>query len=147
MRVRQTNLGRLTSALGREFQQQVLDRLRARGHADLRASHNAVLMNLDLAGTRQSRIAERAGVTRQAIGQVVDDLEQLGYVIRSSDPDDGRAQQVGFTPRGRALLDEGSAVILELEAEWAARLEPGELDRLRDALVRLAGGLALELPR
>ncbi|MFV8753133.1 MarR family winged helix-turn-helix transcriptional regulator [Nannocystaceae bacterium ST9] len=145
-RVRRHNVGRLATALASEFQAGVLERLRAGGHAQLRASHNAVLMNVDLAGTRQSEIAARAGVTRQAIGQLVDDLEQLGYVERTSDPADGRAQRVCFTTRGRALLDEGARVIGELELEWASRLAPGELERVRDVLVRLVAGLGLELP-
>jgi hypothetical protein len=44
-----------------------------------------------------------AAITRQAIGQLVDELEDLGYVQRTTDPADGRAQLVLFTRRGRAM--------------------------------------------
>jgi DNA-binding MarR family transcriptional regulator len=145
-RLRRHNIGRLATVLATAFQGEVLDRLRGRGHPSLRASHNAVLMNIDSLGTRQSIIAGRAGVTRQAISQIVDDLEQLGYVVRTSDPHDGRVQCVCFTARGKALLDEGVAIIAELEAQWASRLGPGELEAARTTLARLAGDLGIDLP-
>ncbi len=146
-RVRRQNLGRLSSVLAVDFQARVLAGLHARGHQAIRLTHNAVLMNVGIEGTRQSELARRAGVTRQAIGQLVDELEQLGYVERTCDPSDGRAQLVRFSERGRALLDEGAAIIREVEADYAARLGgPSELEVVRGVLTRLVESLGLELP-
>jgi DNA-binding MarR family transcriptional regulator len=143
---RRQNLGRLSTMLAAHFQAAVLAGLHARGHEQLRLTHNAVLMNVALEGSRPSDMARRAGLTRQAIGQLVDDLEQLGYVERVSDPSDGRAQVVVFTARGKQLLRDGVAVIRETEADYAALLEPGELEVARAILIRLASGLELEAP-
>jgi DNA-binding MarR family transcriptional regulator len=132
--------------LATHFQGRVLAGLHAHGHEQLRLTHNAVLMNVALEGSRPSDMARRAGLTRQAIGQLVDDLEQLGYVERVSDPSDGRAQVVMFTAQGKQLLRDGVAVIRETEADYAALLEPGELEVARGILVRLAAGLELEAP-
>jgi DNA-binding MarR family transcriptional regulator len=143
---RRLNLGRLSTMLAANFQARVLAGLHAHGHEQLRLTHNAVLMNVALEGSRPSDVARRAGLTRQAIGQLVDDLEQLGYVERVSDPSDGRAQVVMFTAQGKQLLRDGVAVIRETEADYAALLEPGELEAARAILIRLAAGLELEAP-
>jgi DNA-binding MarR family transcriptional regulator len=132
--------------LATDFQARVLAGLRARGHEQLRLTHNTVLMNVGLEGTRQSEVARRAGVTRQAIGQLVDELERLGYVERTGDPSDGRAQVVRFTAAGQALLEEGAAVIREAEAVYAALLEPGALEQVRATLGLLVAGLGLDPP-
>ena len=62
------------------------------GHLDLRPKHGAVLASVGPTGTRPSELAERAGMTKASMGELVDDLEALGYVLRASDPDDGRAR-------------------------------------------------------
>jgi DNA-binding MarR family transcriptional regulator len=115
VRRRRGNTGRLLSVLATDFQRRVLGRLHSRGYEDLRLAHNAVLMNVDLDGTRLTAISRRSGITRQAVGQLVDDLESLDYVRRITDPADGRAQLVTFTGRGRRMLDDAIAEIDAVE--------------------------------
>src|ERR1700730_14612078 len=92
---RQTNLGRLLIRGYRVINLNLLDGLRSAGDPQLRFGHFTVLTNLDLSpGTRQVSIAERAGVTKQAIGPIVRELEAMGYVRTQPDPKDGRAKLV-----------------------------------------------------
>src|SRR6185437_15296416 len=62
--------------------------LHERGHARIRPKHGAVFANLDKRGTRASVLAERAGMGRAAMGELIDDLERMGYVRRALDPAD-----------------------------------------------------------
>jgi DNA-binding MarR family transcriptional regulator len=84
-----------------------------------------------------TELAERLGVTKQAVSQALDDLEQLGIVERVADPADARARLVRFTERGRAGLLDGLAILRELEAECAAAIGASRMAELRRALIAL----------
>jgi DNA-binding MarR family transcriptional regulator len=92
---------------------------RAPAQVRVRAAHTALLPHLDLEGTRITTLAERLGISRQAVGQLVDDLEQMGVVRREPDPEDGRAKLVLFTAKGRRGLLDGLSMLQEMEAELA----------------------------
>jgi DNA-binding MarR family transcriptional regulator len=68
--------------------------LKARGHSGVRPKHGAVFANIERQGTRPSMLAERAGIGKAAMGELIDELESLGYVRRKPDPDDRRAKLV-----------------------------------------------------
>jgi DNA-binding MarR family transcriptional regulator len=71
------------------------------------------------------------------MSELVDELQDLGYLERRPDPDDGRAKLIFPTKRGRALLNEAGRAVAELEARWRAALGPGEFDAACRALDRL----------
>lgn len=68
--------------------------------------HLTLFRNLDLGGTRLTEIASRARMTKQAMAELVDKGEELGFVARQPDPGDGRAKIVAFTPAGLRLLNQ-----------------------------------------
>src|SRR5690554_6519557 len=75
--------------LARLLNETALDRLRrGSGTPGIRAAHTALLPHIDLAGTRLTTLAERVGVTKQAVGQLLDDLEAYGVIERVPDPED-----------------------------------------------------------
>lgn len=83
---------------------------------DVRTAHSAVLANIDIAtGTRATVLAERATVTKQAIGEVVDDLEARGYVKRVPDPADRRAKLIKLTRKGHKAISAAFEVIGSIE--------------------------------
>ncbi len=109
-------LGPLIQEAYRSADHAISDRLRRRGF-DVTRAHSAVLANIDIqTGTRATVLAERASVTKQAIGQVIDDLEQKGLVKRTVDPDDHRARLIRLTTRGRRVIAAAQEVIQEIEA-------------------------------
>jgi DNA-binding MarR family transcriptional regulator len=135
---RRFDLGLRLQQLSRDFERRARAALRARGHEGLQPSHQAVFANLARAGTRLTELAERGGMTKQAMGQIVDDLERLGYVERRPDPADGRAKIVRFTPAGAAFLRDASEALAEIWRDYAALLGEDELRRLQTALDELA---------
>lgn len=112
-------------AVARLLNERAIARLRRRLDLPFRTSHTTLLPHIPLAGgVRQTELAQRLGVSKQAVGQLVDELEGLGVLTRWADPGDGRARQVGYTPRGRTLMAEGLAELETLDAELAEHLGP-----------------------
>jgi DNA-binding MarR family transcriptional regulator len=113
-------------------------RLRARGFEVTRA-HSAVLANIDIeGGTRATVLAERAGVTKQAIGQVIDDLERRGFVTRTEDPDDRRARLIKLRASGRRVIASARDVIQAIEARVLEDVGPEDVAAAQRALASLA---------
>jgi|SRR5215217_5708606 len=130
--------GRLLRDAFARFERDLLDGLREARVADIRPTHNAVLRYLDAdRGTRASTLAERAGLTRQALTQIVDDLERLGYVTRRPDPTDRRAKLVVYTDRGRRVFAAGREIIDRIERAFEDELGAGDYATLRRALTKL----------
>jgi DNA-binding MarR family transcriptional regulator len=136
------SVGQLLIRCARLFNEAGLARMRVEmGLPGVRASHTSLFPHIDLEGTRLTELAARMGVTKQAAGQLVEDLETMGVLERAPDPADGRAKLVRFSPRGRRGLLEGLAVLQRMEAELAAHLASGDLERLHGILLRLLGAL------
>lgn len=108
-----------------------------------RPAHSAVMAHIDIeGGTRLTTIAARANITPQAVGELVDDLERLGYVVRQPDPDDRRAKRIVLTQRGEACVAAALSTIAALETELEELLGSTALALLHDMLGRIstAGG-------
>jgi DNA-binding MarR family transcriptional regulator len=108
-----------------------------------RPAHSAVMAHIDIdRGTRLTTIAARANITPQAAGELVDDLERLGYVVRQPDPDDRRAKRIVLTERGQACVAAALGTIASIEGELEDLLGPADLAHLHDMLGRIiaAGG-------
>ncbi len=115
----------------------VRSELAQNGFPDLAPWHFSVLRNLGEEGSRPSELATRAGVTRQAITKVVDELERLDMVRRAPDPNDGRGVIVRYTDRGRAGLKIARKRMLALEHEYASRVGTDRWAQVRASLETL----------
>src|SRR5256885_2281987 len=104
----------------------LVTRIQASGFEDFSPAFPPLLSNLDYEGTRVGILARRAGVTRQAAGQLLREIERCGYVERRESPDDARATVVYFTARGRQLHSAIVGFVEEIEAEFASMLRAGE---------------------
>ena len=111
------------------------------GATPIRPAHTRLLPHIGLEGSRTTDIAANVGISKQAVGQLIDDLEQAGVVERVPDPDDGRARLVRFTGHGRAALLHGISALASLEGELAAQMGPGQMVALHAALLDLLGAL------
>lgn len=111
--------------------------LAAAGFDDLRPAHTAVFQHIEASGSRLTDLAERAQITKQSMGYLVDDLERLGYLERRPDPTDRRATLICLTTRGWDEVQTALAIIAAIEAEWASRLGKDRMRQLREALVEL----------
>jgi DNA-binding MarR family transcriptional regulator len=131
---RATNLGRLLNQAAQRFEESVLAKMVAAGHGQFTLSHISVTRNLDAQGTRATEIARRAAITKQSLGEIIIQLEQLGIVMREPDPSDGRAKIVRFTGHGMVWLEQFHGAVDETEAEIAAALGPALYDALKEGL-------------
>lgn len=134
---RKTNIGQALLEVARDFQKGALEEYSRVGHRKLQSSHQAILTYLSLDGTRLTELAARASMTKQAMGQLVDEVERLGYVERIPDPSDGRAKIVRFTRKGRMLIKEGTEIGEEIQRKYASLIGENKLRRLRDLLEEL----------
>jgi DNA-binding MarR family transcriptional regulator len=137
-RWRRSNIGRLLNDAFRQFQGRVLALLAAEGFADVRAAHLHVTRNLDIGGTRATDLAARAGMTKQAMGEMVEQCIALGLVRREPDPADGRARILRFSDRGLRLLECLRLAVATAQAEMAAQLGEDRLQVVLDALAEYA---------
>lgn len=139
---KRASVGQLLIRCARLFNERGLALARERlEQPSMRAAHLALFAHIDLAGTRSTEIARRAGVSKQAIGPLVDELVQMGLLERVADPADGRAKLVRFTEAGRQGMLRGLAVLREVEAGLAAQVGSDTFVRLREALLALEPAL------
>ena len=89
----------------------------------LREAHTALFPHIDFAGTRQTTIAAALGVSKQAVGPRIDELEAWGIVERVPDPSDGRARLVRFSAQGRLAMMRGLDHLMRFEGELAAEVD------------------------
>lgn len=93
-----------------------------------------------------SRLAERMGMTRGAITKLADRLIAKALVARSADPDDGRAQSLALTPKGRKLVPELAALADANDAEFFEHLAPKDRTALLRILAEIAEARGLKSP-
>ena len=109
------------------------------GFGDVAPSHSALLREVGEDGARPSELAAHAGVTRQAITKLVDEVERLDLVRRDPDPDDGRGVIVRYTDRGRVALAIARKRMLVLERGYAAQVGAERWAEVRSTLEALFG--------
>lgn len=103
----------------------------------IRPSHSAVFAQLKPTGSRLTELAAGANMTPQSMGELVDELEGLGYVRRRPDPSDRRAKLITLTPKGRKVLAAGEQTIEGIEERLEQVLGTADTARLRDTLWRI----------
>jgi DNA-binding MarR family transcriptional regulator len=113
-------------------------RLEQMGFDDIRPAHMAVFQNLGPEGARIGELAERAKLTNQSVGYLVDYLEEHGYVERRPDPRNRRATLVCFTERGWEEADACARILDRLDEELTSRLGPDKLQELHGLLAEVA---------
>jgi len=87
----------------------------ARAGHPIKASHSAVFGQMSDEGARLTDLARGANMTPQAMGELVDELEGLGYVARRPDPTDRRAKLITLTELGRQCVTAGIDTIGDIE--------------------------------
>lgn len=94
---------------------EIVDGLHQHGFTELSSTHTALLSNLDLEGCSLTIVAQRAGMSKQAMGRLADELIRLKYVTSTRSKDDRRAVKLEFTPAGHKLMNHSFAIMEELE--------------------------------
>jgi DNA-binding MarR family transcriptional regulator len=121
----------------RLLNERAVDRARARGQVPLRTIHTTVLPHIGFEGTRLTDLAAKLGVSKQAAGQLVDELVSFGHLERVADPNDARAKLIRYSKKGKAGVLEGLAILKELEAELAEIVGAQTMKAVHDALAKI----------
>jgi DNA-binding MarR family transcriptional regulator len=113
-------------------------RLRAAGHPVIRQGHGCVFRFIGEGGSRLTDLADFAGLTKQAVAEVVADLERLGYVERTADPQDGRAKLIRLTELGADARRTALGIFADMERDWGERYGEERVAALRELLEDIA---------
>jgi DNA-binding MarR family transcriptional regulator len=124
-------VGQLLGNLMRLFRAELADRGESSTGVDgIRPAHLQVFAVIKAGGTRLTDLAAWADMSLSAMAELVDSLEQLGYVERRPDPRDGRAKLVCLTDNGWRAMQEGRRLIAQIEGDWGAALGSDRFESL-----------------
>lgn len=141
---RSKNLRQLLIRAGRALNAMIAEELDKRGYAKVRPSHSSLLANLEFEGSSVTDIADRAGMTKQAMGLLVAELEQLGYIARTPDEKDKRAHTITPTKSGKKLMADTLQIVDEIEERYSNILGDQTMNGLRTGLAAFMGVRQME---
>ena len=130
-------IGALLRVPAQAIHRRIIAELNAAGFEELRVPHMAVLQFPGPDGVRPGVLAERAGMSKQAMNQLLRSLEALGYLARSDAPDEGRARIVRLTKRGRTAYAKIHEILRDIEREWSTELGAKPFTELKRLLRRV----------
>lgn len=130
-------IGALLRVPAEAIHRRIIRDLNAAGFEDLSMPHMALFRFPGPDGVRPSVLAERAEISKQAMNRLLGSLEDLGYLVRSDAPDEGRARIVRFTKRGHAAYAKALEVLREIERDWRAELGSRDFAELKRLLFRV----------
>jgi DNA-binding MarR family transcriptional regulator len=130
-------IGALLRVPAQAIHRRIITELNAAGFVELRVPHMAVWQYPGPDGVRPGLLAERAGMSKQAMNQLLRSLEALGYLARSDAPDEGRARIVHLTKRGRAAYEKIHEILGDIEREWRSELGLRNFTQLKKLLLQV----------
>jgi DNA-binding MarR family transcriptional regulator len=131
---RRRNMRQLLLRASRIVNRGVVEGLHALGYSDLRSTHTTLLSNVDLAGSTVTEAAERAGITKQAMGRLAAELEDAGYITVRANPEDARARVLHLTKSGMRLMLDSLRVMKDLQNSYARLIGHDQLSAVLDGL-------------
>jgi DNA-binding MarR family transcriptional regulator len=112
-------IGQLLVRLLREFRHDLAAPRAKAGYGDIRDPHLQIFGSVRIGGIRLTELADRAQLSLAATSELVNDLEEMGYLIRRPDPADGRAKLIDLTKRGRDAMSSAGGRVADIERRWS----------------------------
>ena len=137
---RRHGIGRLLLVTRRDFLDRLAQKMNGEDNATVLLARGRLVPYIDIDGTRSVELARRVGVTKQAIGRLVRELEEDGLLTREADDADGRAFLVKFTDAGLEYLTRMHKCIAQIEREYERMVGAEDMDVVRKVLTRIAYG-------
>jgi len=134
-------IGALLSIPSFDLSARVHHRLHSRGFREVTDSNSTVMKLLGPEGDRITELANKAGVTKQSMGYLVEQLETAGYVERVDDPIDARAVIIRRTKKGWAYTRAAAEEVAKLQEEWTQLLGRAKMKELKSLLAELVAKL------
>ncbi len=132
-RWRSAHLGRLLGLALRRFDERVLSLMahdpnvplalsNLAAREQIGAAHVHITRHLGQNGSRLTELAQSAGMSKQAMGDLVTQCEAWGLVRREPDARDARARRIVFTATGLLWLEAFRLAVQRVEAEFRAQV-------------------------
>ena len=131
---RTPDLAFLLSSAAHSLQTELTARLQ---HLGLTPRAQCVLIKALEGEQTQIRLAERCGLDKTTMVVTIDELEKAGLAERRPSPTDRRARIIAVTEAGKALAEEGDALVAGVFADVLDSLPSDERAVFASALSRL----------
>jgi DNA-binding MarR family transcriptional regulator len=141
-RERNPYVGALLRVVWQWVRDQLYASVVAMGYDDLNAAHVELWRYPGLEGQRPSQLADRVGITKQSVNDLLGHLERQGYLSRVPDSTDGRARVIRLTSKGRRLEQTIYAAAEAAQLQIAETLGPQQFAQLHSSLELLIEKLA-----
>jgi len=128
-------IGALLRVPAQAIHRRIVKELNAAGFDDLRLPHIAVLQFPGPDEVGPATLAERAGMSKQAMNQLLGSLEGFGYIVRTDASGEGGRRIVRFTQRGHAAFAKIIDTLRDIEREWSSELGPERFAQLKALLM------------
>jgi|SRR5690606_25229450 len=116
------------------FDETLQEKLREKGWKQLSRAQSMILANLANGETRPSRIAQKLGISRQALSQALAEMVERGIIILREDPDDKRARIISFSGEMLPMFQDTVEIMNDLEAKLEKHWGRTRMKALREAL-------------
>lgn len=134
---RSTHIGRDIVPLADLLHARVFAEFARCGYDDIRFGHQVVFINIEDEGSTLTELAARANISKQAMHELVNDLEARGYVERIPSPADGRSKLIRTTDKGERSIETAWKAIEQVEREWTQILGAAGLEKLHSYLRKI----------
>jgi DNA-binding MarR family transcriptional regulator len=111
---------------------------------ELNGGQRRLLTLIPAQGARGTDLADRAGMSKQALGQLAASLEDAGLIHAEPDRLDRRARIWKLTPAGAKAANAARSTLQAVETQWRARLGPRDYDKLASILTRTLSDAATD---
>lgn len=135
------NFSLLVGMINRSIHRQLMQSTIARGHSELQMSHGQVLACIAPEGSSIGELASENGVSSQAISRTARQLSSLGYIARTTDPEDGRSQRLRLSDSGMALIADAVAAMDDWEKTLQSRLGEDDYQRFCALITALSSAV------
>lgn len=132
------SIGFLFRSLKQDYTCRLIEKLKQAGYEDLSPSHIYVLsIVIREDGIRLTNIAEKLSVSKQAVKEIIDFLENKNYLMRTSDPDDLRAKKVNLTELGKKLQMSGKKASEEIKKEYISIIGKEAFEQMENSIKQI----------
>ena len=131
------HIGWLLWRASQDWSLEFVDRMQASGHTWFTAARSGLMGHIAPRGTKQVLLVERLAISKQAVQQLIDGLEEDGILERIADPDDRRGRIVRLTNKGRAAMKDANRIKIEIESGYRARMGDADFAHLSELLGKL----------
>jgi len=131
-------VGALLRAAWKGVRDHIDEAVKAAGYVDITRTHVSLFRHPTLDGMRPTALAGEMQSSKQAVNDLLRDLERQGYIRREVDPADRRSRLIRLTAKGTKLEDTVRLAARDAERQLERELGPDRLHTFREALVEAA---------